>query len=335
MTQTLEPGALQAIGTTPALTTAGASYANTTGTITTATSTVTTGNIGAAGNVTAYLYGTHAGVNVTFEISPDNTNWFPVSMNREDNGLADTTSGPLPANAVRAWTMGAPGLNFFRVRATAWTSGTANVVIVSGTYPFEPLVAVRPRLVATYGAAYRVAVTTGNLWLGPTFVANTDKQLATIYHAASATKTVRIRFFSITLEGAGGSAGTFGFEIRQLSATTAPATGAPAITPRSFDSSDAAAEATCLALPGTAGSDAAVNSPVSNHFVWFAGVGAAVVDPSRAGQEIVLHNSRDAFDRKPLTMRAGVAEGFALVGRCNAATSLNYTAYAEFTEEAP
>jgi hypothetical protein len=289
-------------------------------------------------NVSIQVPSTVTGGVITLEVSDDGTVWYQAGSVRVDNGQQENVVilAQSPGQALnRMYSISVDAMTNIRARLSTAITGTGNVVVritlVAGG--IEPFVAVRSRLVPTYGAAYRVAVAASNLWLGPTFVANTDKQLATIYHAATATKIVRIRFFSITLEAAGGSAGTFGFELRQLSATTAPATGAPAIIPRSFDSSDAAAEVTCLALPGTAGSDAAVNSPVSNHFVWSAAIGAAVADPSRAGQEIVLHNSRDAFDRKPLTMRAGVAEGFALIGRCSAATSLNYTAYVEFTEE--
>jgi hypothetical protein len=94
--------------------------------------------------VTIYMFGTYAGVNAVFEISPDNTNWFPVSATREDSAISETSTGVL-TNTARAWTTGAPGFSFFRVRATAWTSGTANVVIVAGTYPFEPLVSATAR----------------------------------------------------------------------------------------------------------------------------------------------------------------------------------------------
>jgi len=123
-----------------ALPVAGVSYPTQSGTITTTTSTVTLSNIGAAGNVTIYMWGTYAAVNATFEISPDNTNWFSVSATREDSAITESTTGLL-TNTARAWTMGAPGFSYVRVRATAWTSGTANVAIVAGSYPFEPLVA--------------------------------------------------------------------------------------------------------------------------------------------------------------------------------------------------
>lgn len=330
MSQDLAPGAaIQAIGSTSALATAGASYANTTGTITTATSSVTTGNIGAAGNVTAYLYGTHAGVTVVFEISPDNTNWFPVSMNREDNGLADITSGPLPANSVRAWTMGAPGLNFFRVRATAWTSGTANIVIIAGTYPFEPLVAQRSRKAPTYRAYYRA--TARAYQLSNAFTANTRKQYATIHHAASATKTVRLRLVRFWLYT---STAVVDLRVDLVRITTAPATGNPAITPTPADTSDAAAEATCLALPTTAATEGALFTSFPT-VVGITGGGPATNPPPITNVMDLLSPSAYDDEAKMPTIRAGVLEGWAVTLDSNTATTVTGMVEIEFAEEAP
>src|SRR4051812_41873017 len=71
-----------------ALALVGGVYAATAGTITTATSTVTTGNISRAGNITVGIIGTYAGVSIIFEASPDGgpTNWYPVGLSREDTG---------------------------------------------------------------------------------------------------------------------------------------------------------------------------------------------------------------------------------------------------------
>ena len=144
------PVTVASVGTSLALSAVGVAYTATTGTITTATSTVTTGNIGLAGNVTVFIYGTYAGVNVTFEVSPDNTNWFAWPLQREQSSALESSTGVLGSNALQSWTTDAPGFSFFRVRATAWTSGTANVSINPGTYPFMPSVsAVQIPLVST------------------------------------------------------------------------------------------------------------------------------------------------------------------------------------------
>lgn len=340
MTQNLAPGpSTQLIGATLTQAQAGASYANTVGTITTASSAVTTGNIGLAGNVTIYMYGTYAGVTAVFEISFDNTNWFPVAATREDSAISESTTGPLPANTVRAWTTGAPGFAFVRVRATAYTSGTANVVIVAGTYAFEPMVSATTRKrqsLATYTAGYRAAnATAGARVLAPAaLTANTNKQFATIYHAASATKRVQIKFVSVNLHG-NSVAGNIEFELVTLSATTAPATGNPAITPGKHDQADAAAEATCLALPTTAGSVVDADRPVGDN--WEASLGVtgtgSTAAPPPAAAKIVLWDSRADGDGKDLIIRAGVAEGYAINARSSAASGLTFTAVIIFTEE--
>jgi len=185
---------------------------------------------------------------------------------------------------------------------------------------------------ASYNAAYRlVDATAGQLSLTFTFATNTNKQLATIYHAVGATKNVKIHYISITPST--GALGVFNFEVRALSATTAPATGNPAITPGKFAQADAAAEATCLALPTTAGSLVAADSPVSGAFEWNSAAAAAIGNPSGlAGQEIVLFNDQ-LPGVKPLTMRAATAEGYAVNGRSSTAVALRFTIRIVFTEE--
>lgn len=193
---------------------------------------------------------------------------------------------------------------------------------------------VRKRQLVTYGAAYRlVDATAGQLSLTFTFTANTNKQLATIYHTVGSTKTVKIR--KISLVAAAGAAGVFNFEVRGLSATTAPATGNPAITPRTYDPADGAAEATCLALPTTAGSLVGADTgTVSEVFEWLAVAAAGTANPlGLAGEELVLYEYKDGGEIKPLTMRAGTAEGFAINGRCTAAVALRHTVHILFTEE--
>lgn len=194
---------------------------------------------------------------------------------------------------------------------------------------------VRNRQLITYDAIYRLAdATAGELACTFTFTANANKQLATIYHTAASTKTVRIRRISLMVGT--GALGVFGFEVRALSATTAPATGNPAITPRVHDSLDGAVEATCLALPTTAGSLVGVDTgTVGVPFSWNAAAAAAKAEPSGLiGQELVLYEYRDNTEEKPLIMRAGTAEGFAVNGRCTTAVALRFFVSIRFTEEA-
>jgi hypothetical protein len=116
--------------------------ATTAGTITTAASTVVAAVTG-YGNATITISGTYAGVNVTFEVSDDGgTTYFPVQVQRESDGIPLSVSGVLTANASVMYLLSLAGVTHVRVRATAWTSGTANVRISPGSMPFEPVVSV-------------------------------------------------------------------------------------------------------------------------------------------------------------------------------------------------
>jgi len=129
----------------------------TTGTITTSTSTVTaTTDLGNAGSCTVVIGGTYAGVNVTFEGSVDGTTWVGVLGQRTDAFVTETTSGVLPSNQIRAWDFPLPGFSQFRVRATAYTSGTAGVAIAPAVNAFE----VAPNVgIAGVGTATETGVT--------------------------------------------------------------------------------------------------------------------------------------------------------------------------------
>jgi len=191
---------------------------------------------------------------------------------------------------------------------------------------------VRKRQITTYSAGYRLAdATAGRLGLSFAFTANVNKQLATIYHTGASTKTVKIRKISLWLSV--GALAVFNFEIRALSSTTAPATGNPAITPGVFVPGSAAAEATCLALPTTAGSLVAANSPLGLITEWNSASANNTNDPDRQGQELVLYEYKDGMEMQPLTMRAGNAEGYAVNGRASSGVTLIFHVTIIFTEE--
>lgn len=168
------PVTVQQVGSTLPLATVGASYAPVTGNLTAAQptpgtpvagGTVATGDIGLAGNVTVGISGTYSGVSVVFEVSPDSgTTWYPAGAAREDTGGNEGgIAFALPSNTTRLWTMAAPGFNRFRVRATAYTSGTAAVIILAGSYPFaETVTAIQAPLVGTPAWANVPAATTSS-----------------------------------------------------------------------------------------------------------------------------------------------------------------------------
>jgi hypothetical protein len=196
---------------------------------------------------------------------------------------------------------------------------------------------IRKRPVAMYSAVYRLAnataaarpLSTGAL------TANTNKQIATIYHTATSTKRVQVKYVAVTLHSIGAVAGTIEFEIVTLSATTAPATGAPTITPAKNDQADAAAEAACLALPGTQGSVVNADQPLGDPYIASQGISGAgsTASPPPSPSKAVLWDSRDAGDGKDLIMRAGTAEGYAVIVRSNAASTVLAIATIFFTEE--
>jgi len=105
-----------------------------TGTITSPTSVVALPN--ALNDVTAYVTvnGSYSGVTVNFDGSTDNTNFYPVFGVRVDNGGTEATRA-LPANGLQMWGFNIAALATFRVRASAWTSGAANVSVISGEFP--------------------------------------------------------------------------------------------------------------------------------------------------------------------------------------------------------
>lgn len=120
-----------------------ASYAAITGNVTSATSTVFA-NTTRFSNLMIHCKGTFAGVNVTFEGSLDSTNgtdgtWFTVQAIRSNANTIETTTGVLGAAPAYAWELSVNALTYFRVRATAWTSGTQVWTFIPGTYATEPI----------------------------------------------------------------------------------------------------------------------------------------------------------------------------------------------------
>lgn len=128
--------------------TQGRPIAAVTGSITSASSTVTA-TVSAAGNATITINGTYAGVSYSFLASDDaGTNFYPVQVTREDNGavlLSDTPG----TNAKASYLVDIPGWNQLRVAASAWTSGTANIRISPGGGPFVPVVSIGNRASGT------------------------------------------------------------------------------------------------------------------------------------------------------------------------------------------
>lgn len=120
-----------------------ASYTPSTGNVTSATSTVPV-NTERFSNLMVHCTGTFAGANCTFEGSLNSTNgtdgnWFAVQAIRSNANTIETTTGVLGAAPAYAWELSVNALKWFRIRATAWTSGTQVWTLVPGTYATEPI----------------------------------------------------------------------------------------------------------------------------------------------------------------------------------------------------
>src|SRR3990172_9404800 len=80
--------------------------------------------------IVAVFGAVHSGLNVKFEVSPDDgTTYFPVLGFRLDTGALELSSGVLPNNSKRIWAVPTYGQNKLKATATAYVSGTLNVII--------------------------------------------------------------------------------------------------------------------------------------------------------------------------------------------------------------
>lgn len=196
----------------------------------------------------------------------------------------------------------------------------------------------RRKLRESYTAVCRLAETTARLDFTFTHVANTNKQLVTLHHAATATREIRVQKVVVYATLLGTAAGFWLCELRAITGT--PATGNPAITPKEHRIGAAATEAVCLVLPTTGGTDATPNSPYGS-FIVDHGVESTtpptahpLVQGLTGGYPFVLYDASQEDDEVlPLVLRAGTLEGVAIVSRDTAAMVLRAWAIIKYTEE--
>jgi hypothetical protein len=96
---------------------------------------------------------TFTGGVVTFEVSPDNSNWFIVQMCRIDSFTVESTYA-FVASTLRAWSTSVDGFTQFRVRlSTAITgTGTATILITGQVFAVEPIITVGQSVAANLQA---------------------------------------------------------------------------------------------------------------------------------------------------------------------------------------
>lgn len=80
------------------------------------------------GTVAVQVSGTYGAVNLTFEGTVNGSTWVTIQARRVADGTVDTTTGSL-TNTDRVWIVPAAGLAGIRVRSTAYSSGTMNVIL--------------------------------------------------------------------------------------------------------------------------------------------------------------------------------------------------------------
>lgn len=121
-----------------------ASYSDVVGSITANAQTVVI-NCDRASNITITMVATTlVGHNASFEYSNNSTNgtdgnWYGVQVGRTNANTADLTTGVLAATPAYGWEASVNAYKWFRVRATAHTSGTAAYTLKLGTYATEPV----------------------------------------------------------------------------------------------------------------------------------------------------------------------------------------------------
>lgn len=143
-------------------------------------------------NLMAYCFGTFSTINCAFEGSLNSTNgvdgnWFSIQAIRSNANTIETTTGNLSAAPAYGWELSVNGLKWFRVRATAFTSGTQTWVLQPAPYATEPIpgaqVSASQPVSATLAAASVVAGAFQRA------VSATTNGIITFHHLISAAST--------------------------------------------------------------------------------------------------------------------------------------------------
>lgn len=183
-----------------------ASYAATTGNVIASTTAIPI-NTDRFSNLMIHCTGTFAGVNCTFEGSLNSTdgtdgNWFAVQAIRSNANTIETTTGVLSAAPAYAWELSVNALKYFRIRATARTSGTQVWTMVPGTYATEPIPGAQASSTQPVSGTVTATVTAGTI--NPVVPATPYflNSAATTNGALVLTGTSNVSSFYATNEGA-------------------------------------------------------------------------------------------------------------------------------------
>ena len=106
-------------------------------------------NVERASNITISMVATTlVGHNSVFEYSNNSTtgtdgNWYAVQVVRSNANTVEIATGSLAATPTYGWEASVNAYKWFRIRATAHTSGTAAYILQPGSYATEPIPAVQ------------------------------------------------------------------------------------------------------------------------------------------------------------------------------------------------
>ena len=161
-----------------------------------------------ASNLTISMVATTlSGHNATFEYSNNSTNgtdgnWYGVQVVRSNANTVETTTGALAATPVYGWEASVNAYKWFRVRATAHTSGTAAYILQPGSYATEPIPAIQVTGTQPVSGTVTATVTAGTV--NPVVPATPYflNSAATTNGALILTGTSNVSSFYATNEGA-------------------------------------------------------------------------------------------------------------------------------------
>lgn len=193
--------------------------------------------------------------------------------------------------------------------------------------------------ISHYRAYYRLAARP--YALSNAFGAAGRKQFATIGHAATAKKWVRLRHVWVAAESAS-AAGLVMADLIRLT-DNAAAGGNPAIVPGKASGADDAAEVTCLALPTTPGAEDAVPLVGTEFNLGITAAGTVQNPPPDlvwrdlleligVGHDEGMGFGVDSANRFP-QIRPNTAEGWAVTMDASAALTFKGYVIIDFTEE--
>lgn len=108
--------------------------------------------------------GTFAGANLIFEASIDSSTgadgtWVNINAARSNANVAELNTGVIAAPPAYAWEVAVAGYTWFRVRATALTSGQVPVSILTSDAAVEPAPVIQSHAVTAAATTFNATVT--------------------------------------------------------------------------------------------------------------------------------------------------------------------------------